>query len=87
MEFKIGVNELRIILAVYVALNIIHLVAFINSLRAIDDNREVLKANWGKYAFLIIITIGYLLATIGALGAVAFSFQPEFQGYSLYCSG
>lgn len=86
MDFRIGIKEFRIVVAVYIALNIIHLITFINSLRAIDDNKEVLKANWGKYAFLILITIFYLLATAGAAAALGFSFQPDFLNSSVSCT-
>lgn len=81
MDYTLDLTKMRMLGGAIFLIIILNLAGFISGLVAMDDDWKVLGDNWGKYAYLIIMSIVYLIAGLALAGGLASSFSgnvPEW---------
>lgn len=83
-SYNLDVAKLRMIGGAVLLVVILNLAGFIGALVAIDDDWKVLGNNWGKYAYLIILSILYLIIGLATISGLAGTYSATFpQGATL----
>jgi hypothetical protein len=78
LAYTLDIEKIRLIGGGVLLIVILNLAGFIGALVAIDDDWKVLGNNWGKYAYLIILSIIYLVFGIALTVGLGGTFLASF---------
>lgn len=79
-------THLQIFLGAILFLVVLNLAGFISGLVAIDDDPTVWRNNWGKYAYLIILSIIYMVLGLGLVAGLGLTMTQDLPFNSLKCA-